>query len=463
MKQMAQAIRRRAELLVALALVAGSLVSSPVEGAPGGRIVVAVPPFQPLAPSSSDKELGESLSEAMSRGLGVLRGLRVVEPGPLSRAMERQGARWGEAASGALLLAARSLSADVVIDGRFRMEGAMVRLQARIIDLAERQEPRVLEEGPVAISDLFAVQGRLTQAVVKRLGVAASKAEQARIAVAFIRPTDSLVAYAYYARARRQHTLHTKEAYGLAAGLLFQAIGIDSNFALAHQELGLVFMAMNNRWRAAGEFRKAIQLDPSLPEAYKNLGDLFFTSPRRLYGQAIEAYRKAVELDPEYAEAFVALGEVMSAQGRQDEAVAAYQKALALEPDEPRIHFGLGKIYYNEKGLYHEAVAEYQKAIKIDPRYLEAYLNLGELYEEKGLYREAADIYERALQLDPKHPPALYGLAMALERLDRDLAVAAWERYIQVAPEQSSEKDWLDIAKKHLKKLRGNSGERKDE
>ena len=90
-------------------------------------------------------------------------------------------------------------------------------------------------------------------------------------------------------------------------------------------------------------------------------------------------------------------------------------------------------------------------------------MNLGELYEEKGLYREAADSYERALQVDPKHPSAHYGLAMALEQLDRDLAIAAWERYIQVAPEQSSEKDWLDIAKKHLKKLKGDSGQRKRE
>ncbi len=463
MRQAPRGIRSRAGLLVALALVAGPLVSSAVEGAVAGRIVVAVPPFQPLSPSSSDKELGESLAEAMSRGLGALRALKVVEPGPLSQAMERHGMRWGEGASGTLLVAAKSLSADVVVDGRFRTEGAMVRLQARIIDLAERRELRTVEEAPAALSDLFAVQGRLTQGVVKQLGVVASKAEQGRIAAAFIKPTDSLVAYAYYARARRQHTLHTKEAYGLAAELLFKAIGIDSNFALAHEELGLVFMAMDNRWRAAGEFRKAIQLDPNLPKAYKHLGDLFFTSPRRLIGQAIEAYGKALELYPEYAEAYVALGDAMSAQGKQDEAIAAYQQALAIEPDDPRIHFGLGKIYYNEKGLYHEAVAEYQKAITIDPRHLEAYLNLGELYEEKGLYKEAADSYERALLVDPRHPSALYGLAMALERLDSNRAIAAWERYIQIAPEQSTEKDWLDIAKKHLKKLRGESGERKGE
>ncbi len=463
MRQATRAICAQRGLLLVLALVVVQLVPPSVEGAPGGRMVVVVPPFQPLAPSVSDRELGESLAEAMSRGLGALRALRVVEPGPLSQAMERHGMRWGDPAAGALLLAAKSLSADVVVDGRFRTEGAMLRLQVKIIDLAEQHEVPTLEEAPAPLSDLFAVQGRLTQTVVKHLGVAMSQAEQSRVVAAFARPTDSQVAYAYYARGRRQYTMHTKEAYSQAVDLLFKAIGIDPNFALAHHELGLVFMAMNNRWRAAGEFRKAVQLDANLPEAYKRLGDLFFTSPRRLYAQAIEAYKKAVELYPEYADAYVGLGEVMGAQGKHEEAVAAYQKALAIEPDEPRIHFGLGKIYYNEKGLYHEAVAEYRKAIQSDPRYLEAYLNLGELYEEKGLYKEAADSYERALRVDPNHPSAHYGLAMALEQLDRDLAIAAWERYIQVAPEQSSEKDWLDIAKKHLKKLKGDSGQRKRE
>lgn len=458
------AIRRVGGALVWLPLVLGHLVPRPAEGVAGGRIVLAVPPFQPHGASSGDMELGESLAELMSGGLHVLRALRVVEPGPLSGAMQRRGLQWGgEAAPQALLAAAKDLSADVVIDGRFQREGGMVRLQARVIEVAERQETPTIEEAPAPLADLFAAQGRLTRAVVKRLGVAVSGSEQARIAAAFARPTDSLAAYAYYARGRHHRTLRTKEGNERAADLLFKAISIDSNFALSHQELGLVFLAMNNRWRAAGEFRKAVQLNTNLPESYKHLGDLFFTSPRRLYGQAIEAYNKAVELYPEYAEAYVALGEVMSAQGKRDEAIAVYQKALAFEPDDPRIHFGLGKIYYNENGLYHEAVAAYQRAIQIDPRYLEAYLNLGEVYEEKGLYQEAADSYERALQVNPENPSAQYGLALALEKLDRDRAIAAWERYLQIAPEQASERDWLDIAKKHLKRLKDEASGRKGE
>ena len=55
-------------------------------------------------------------------------------------------------------------------------------------------------------------------------------------------------------------------------------------------------------------------------------------------------------------------------RGRFDEAIVEYKRPSALSPENARVHFGLGKIYYNEKQLYHEAVAEYEQAIALDPR-----------------------------------------------------------------------------------------------
>ncbi|HEY7675663.1 MAG TPA: tetratricopeptide repeat protein [Candidatus Methylomirabilis sp.] len=99
-------------------------------------------------------------------------------------------------------------------------------------------------------------------------------------------------------------------------------------------------------------------------------------------------------------------------------------------------------------------MAEYNRAIQLDPTLLEAHLALGEVYEEKGLYQDAIARYNRVLEVDPKHPTAHYGLALAYEKVDRQKAMAMWERYIELATGLASEKDWLDIAKKHLKKLK---------
>jgi len=209
----------------------------------------------------------------------------------------------------------------------------------------------------------------------------------------------------------------------------------------------------SNRWKASQEFRKAIQLNSKLAEAHKHLGDMLVNSPRRLYDQAVQSYTAALEIWPDYAEARVGLGDARQAKGQFDEAIEEYKKALAIEPANARVYLGMGKIYYNEKQLYHEAVAAYQQAIAMDPKLLDAHLSLGELYEEKGLYPDAVARYNHVLSLEPQHPGATYGLALAYEKVDVQKAMEQWERYIELASSLPSEKDWVDIARRHLAKL----------
>ncbi|PYO36211.1 MAG: hypothetical protein DMD86_05125, partial [Candidatus Rokuibacteriota bacterium] len=72
-------------------------------------------------------------------------------------------------------------------------------------------------------------------------------------------------------------------------------------FVVAQHALGVVHQSLGNRWKAAAQFRASTQLDPTYPEPYKALGDLFLTAPRRLFDQAVEAYAKALEIRPFYA------------------------------------------------------------------------------------------------------------------------------------------------------------------
>ena len=100
-------------------------------------------------------------------------------------------------------------------------------------------------------------------------------------------------------------------------------------------------------------------------------------------------------------------------------------------------------------------MASYKKAVELDPQFIDAMMGLGEVYEEKGLYREAIGEYQRIVELDSKHAGALYNLALVFEKVDPKEAVQHWERYIAIASKLSSEKDWVDIARQHLKKLKG--------
>ena len=149
------------------------------------------------------------------------------------------------------------------------------------------------------------------------------------------------------------------------------------------------------------------------------------------------------------------LGDARAAKGEVDGAVAAYQKALLYNPSNPRVYMSLGKIYYSEKGLYYESVNAYKKAIDLDPQSVEARMGLGEVYEDKGLYREAIDEYKKVMELDAKHTGALYNLALVYEKVDPKESMVQWERYIALASQLPSEKDWVDVARQHLRKLKG--------
>jgi tetratricopeptide (TPR) repeat protein len=81
-------------------------------------------------------------------------------------------------------------------------------------------------------------------------------------------------------------------------------------------------------------------------------------------------------------------------------------------------------------------------------------MGLGEIYEEKGLYKDAIVEYKKVVEAEPKHTGAHYNLALAYEKVDVKEAVAQWERYIALASQIPTEKEWVDVARQHLKKLR---------
>ena len=81
-------------------------------------------------------------------------------------------------------------------------------------------------------------------------------------------------------------------------------------------------------------------------------------------------------------------------------------------------------------------------------------MGLGEIYEEKGLYKDAVAEYKKVIEIEPKHTAAHYNLAMAFEKLDPREAITQWERYIGIASTVATEKEWVDVARQHLKKLK---------
>jgi tetratricopeptide (TPR) repeat protein len=90
-------------------------------------------------------------------------------------------------------------------------------------------------------------------------------------------------------------------------------------------------------------YRRALQLNPDLPEALINLGRLFQTRGRR--HEAEDLYRRARTVQPDLAVAAFNLGTVLEEQRRTEEAAEAYRSAVELDPALADAHYNLSGVY----------------------------------------------------------------------------------------------------------------------
>jgi hypothetical protein len=70
-------------------------------------------------------------------------------------------------------------------------------------------------------------------------------------------------------------------------------------------------------------------------------------------------------------------------------------------------------------------------------------------------YADAAmRAYRRAIELDPYFLKAYYNLACVAEKMSVQEGVTAWEQYLNVARDVSSEQEWIMKARRYLRSLK---------
>ena len=428
--------------LLVLAIAGGA-------GADSKLRIVVIAPFDATALDREEQWMGEGVAQILALGLAQNASIVQIERSRLRAAANTDA--WTEAG---LAQGARSVRADAALFGRLEKRGNEVAVVPQLMEIkSSGQDVTNLEPVVAPSGELFGRLAGLPVVYARTLRVSLTDADAARIEKA-ARPTRIPRAFELYSRGQIAAQKGDQEGNEAAVDLLSRAIEVDPSFVVATYMLGVVHSSLGNRWKAAAQFRASTQLDATYPEPAKALGDLYLSQPRRLFDQAVEAYSKAIELRPFYADAYVGLGDAKAAKSDVDGAIAAYQKALVYNPVNPRVHMSLGKIYYGEKGLYYESVNAYKKAIDLDPRSVDARMGLGEVYEEKGLYKEATEEYKRVIEIDGKHTGAMYNLALVYEKVDPKAAITQWERYIELAAPLATEKDWVDVARQHLRKLK---------
>ena len=163
---------------------------------------------------------------------------------------------------------------------------------------------------------------------------------------------------------------------------------------------------------------------------------------------AVEQFRAAIELNKKHAPTYVALGHVYLKKGDLKEAEKTFRQALRRQKDYPPALNGLGLVFRSTDKMLDWALKYFRSACQADRRYVEAFLNLAEVYRELGDTREL-DTYEKLAKMVPEHSDAwfqigrIYTHGAAGRNRNAHKAEAAYWRQLEVNPQHFGARTYL--------------------
>jgi predicted Zn-dependent protease len=171
--------------------------------------------------------------------------------------------------------------------------------------------------------------------------------------------------------------------------------------------------------------RRAVELDPTSALAWSVFANCHIfrairgmDPPAEATAAAMAAAKRALQLDPSVADAYVSLGTILSHSGDVAGGLRALEKAVELNPGLGEAHMLLGRALYAYE-RHAEAHAEINKALSIDPLSMMAYTGVGDAYYFSRDYEKSVFNYRMGLELDPRFDGTHTGLARSLEALSR--------------------------------------------
>jgi len=274
-----------------------------------------------------------------------------------------------------------------------------------------------------------------------------------------------------------------------------------NGFAQSYYRLGIIYEAKGNPTAALADYRKALELDPSIVPAHVNLGILL--SRQGKYGEAEQELRDAVRRDPSYDKALYNLGLVYADTGRNDSVLVLMDRALAANPGYTLARLAKAAAYYEEGnlgeaerlltavksespltdqsrsqidfllklvperrawlasrtlgrerlsdghllrgddlmslGLTARALEAFEQAIETDSLNAAAIFQAGTAYFTTGALDKAGGEFDRLLRVAPYYRGAHFGRAVvAYRKGDVDLAASEFEAELRIDPESST-------------------------
>ena len=372
------------------------------------RTMVAVLPFENLTNDPAQEYFSDGMTEETISQLGRLNS-------PTLGVIARTSAmKYKHSGKGAREIG-RELNSDYLLEGSIRREGSRVRVVAQLIRVAD-QSPRWSHQFDYEFGEPLYIETDAATEIANMVHAALDPATRKHV-----KKADSTD---FYLRGLAESNVHTQEgldhifhafeegmkkdpncappyaalariyerganlgllkptdAYAKARAAAEKAIEIDPSNPEAHIYLADALLTVNYDWaRAQAEIQKALTLNVNDPSAHEWNGIFLSFQSRR--DQSIEELRTAVELDPLNAEYLVTLGSILMGAGRPVEAETQLKAAIGLDPASDSAHFLLAEIYGDDK-QYAEAINEGTTALFLRGQ-REAALKVKATFEKSG-------------------------------------------------------------------------------
>jgi TolB-like protein/class 3 adenylate cyclase len=302
----------------------------------------------------------------------------------------------------------RDLGVRYVLEGSVRKASNRVRITGQLID-ASTGAHLWADHFDGELKDIFDLQDNVATKVV---GAIAPKMEQAEIARANRKPTESLDAYDCFLRGTENLHRQTQESVGQALQLLKKAIQLDPHYAAAYGTAAYCYaMRKANGWvihRAqdiveASRFgRMAVELGRDDAVALSRAGHAVAYIAEDLDAGA-RLIDRALELNPNLALAWYHSGWLRIWLGDPDIAIQHFARFRRMSPVDPlliRTNSGIAFAHVLA-GRYDEASLHAEQAVAENPDSHQALRMAAMSHALAGRMEKAQRAMARLRQIDP--------------------------------------------------------------
>ncbi len=287
---------------------------------------LVVVPFANLSADAENEYFSDGLTEEIITDLASIGRLRVISR---SSSNMLKGTQKSARTIGV------ELGVRYILTGSVRKAGNSVRITAQLVEAASDSQIWA-DKYSGTLDDIFAMQERVSRAIVDALKVELSGSEKEQLAAHAI---VDVRAYEYYLRARQDIHTWNETALTRAESYLNAGLEIIGENALLYAALAWVYAQLVNIGARQDEWiekarvfaNKALELAPTSSEAYHIRG-LIASYFEGSVLKALECQRQALKFNPADSDALFELAFDSAMIGRMDEARALEVQLRSIDP-----------------------------------------------------------------------------------------------------------------------------------